>query len=174
MPLRRTTSSPGLAAILAATSPARLLPVALPSPIDTANQKCAHIWRVKDGSVKRILVVDDDAAMRELLIETLQDDYVVSVASNGVEALDALQSFAPDAVVLDMVMPVMDGWTFLRVCRETPLGANVLVMVVSAEPSACQDGLRLGAQACVSKPFDIHHLSAAVRQLFARTRRDGL
>jgi DNA-binding response OmpR family regulator len=117
--------------------------------------------------VKRILVVDDDPAMRELLIEALREEYVVSVARNGAEALRSMRQFPPDAVVLDMMMPVMDGWTFLAARRRTSVGTHVPVLVVSGEPTACRDGMQLGAQGCLQKPFDVHHLAAAVNQLFA-------
>lgn len=136
--------------------------------IDILDQQARkHVWRMKGGSVKRILVVDDDPGLRDLLTEVLQEQYIVSTASNGAAALDAMRHCPPDAVVLDMMMPVMDGWTFLRACRRPPQRADVLVMVVSAEPTACQDGMQLGAQACIQKPFDVHHLTAAVERLFA-------
>ncbi|SRR6266581_4050213 len=117
--------------------------------------------------MKRILVVDDDPAMRSLLMAVLQEQYVVSVATNGAEALKAMRQRPPDAIVLDMMMPVMDGWTFLKVRRQEPRDAQVPVMVVSAEPTACEDGLRLGASACVPKPVDLDSFYAAVDQLLS-------
>ncbi len=116
--------------------------------------------------MKRILVVDDDPSVRGLLIEVLQEQYAVSVACNGEEALEVIRQHRPDAVVLDMMMPVMDGWAFLEARRGQPLDAQVPVVVVSAEPTACAEGRRLGAAACVRKPFDLDRLYAAVSQLF--------
>ena len=74
-----------------------------------------------------------------MLTEVLQECQAVIEASNGAEALDAMRQGPPDAVVLDMVMPVMDGWTFLRAYRTQPRFAQVPVMVVLAEPTACED-----------------------------------
>ncbi|MGI9147957.1 MAG: response regulator [Chloroflexota bacterium] len=116
--------------------------------------------------MKRILVVDDDPAVRNLLTEVLQEHYIVSVATNGEEALNCIRQRRPDGVVLDMMMPIMDGWTFLRARRREPADAQVPVVVVSAEPRACEEGRRLGATACVAKPFDLERLYAAVDQLF--------
>jgi CheY-like chemotaxis protein len=120
--------------------------------------------------MKRILVVDDDPAVRRLLGEVLRPHYLVVMASNGQEALDSIRHRPPDGIVLDMMMPVMDGWTFLRAWRQAPYCARMPVVVVSAEPSACDEGRRLGAQACVTKPFDVNILVAAVDQMFADKR----
>ena len=119
----------------------------------------------RDGSEKRVLVVDDDPAVRKLITAVLRDHYSVTVASNGAEALESMRQRLPDAVVLDMMMPVMDGWTFLIARRDQPGYARVPVMVVSAEPTACEDGRRLGAAACMAKPFDLDRLAAAVEAL---------
>jgi two-component system, chemotaxis family, chemotaxis protein CheY len=116
--------------------------------------------------MKRILVVDDDPAVRKLVREVLQGHYTVEVATNGQEALDSIHCRQPDAVVLDMMMPVMDGWAFLRACRQAPYCSEVPVLAVSGEPSACEDGRRLGARACLTKPFDVNVLSDAVDHLF--------
>src|ERR1700687_1496830 len=115
--------------------------------------------------MKRILVVDDDPAVRKLLEDVLPDQYAATVASNGAEALDAMRQRPPDVVVLDMVMPVMDGWSFLRAYRTQPRFAQVPVIVVSAEPTACEDGRRLGAQAGVTQPFAVDSLARALAQL---------
>lgn len=118
------------------------------------------------GGLRRILVVDDERAMRELVSEILHEQYAISVASNGAEALDSIRQQPPDAVVLDMMMPVMDGWTFLAAWRNHPRLAQVPVIVVSGEPAACEDGRRLGALACIPKPFTVDQLAAAVDHLF--------
>jgi two-component system, chemotaxis family, chemotaxis protein CheY len=116
--------------------------------------------------VKRILVVDDDPAMRKLLTDVLQEHYAVTAAENGAEALELTRQSPPDAIILDMVMPVMDGWSFLAAYPGKSEDAHVPIIVVSGEPTACEDGKQLGAQACVSKPFDVNHLSATLEQVF--------
>jgi two-component system chemotaxis response regulator CheY len=120
--------------------------------------------------MKRVLVVDDDPAVRKLVSDALQGEYAVDQATNGQQALESIQSRQPDAVILDMMMPVMDGWSFLEACRHEPSCAELPVLVVSAEPSACEDSRRLGATACVAKPFDINILTAAVEHLFVDDR----
>jgi CheY-like chemotaxis protein len=120
--------------------------------------------------MKRVLVVDDDPAVRKLVSDALQGEYAVDLATNGQQALESIQSRQPDAVILDMMMPVMDGRSFLEACRHEPSCAELPVLVVSAEPSACEDSRRLGATACVAKPFDINILTAAVEHLFVDDR----
>jgi CheY-like chemotaxis protein len=125
---------------------------------------------MKGGSMKQVLVVDDDPAMRKLLRDILGEDYDVSCVENGREALDALRECAPDAVLLDMMMPVMDGRSFLLAYHNQPDPDQPPVMVVSADPKACEDGRKLGAQACVGKPFDIDWLLNEIEGLL--THRD--
>jgi CheY-like chemotaxis protein len=117
--------------------------------------------------MKSILVVDDDSSVRELLTIILGDQYTVSDARDGSEALQLIGRKVPDVVLLDMTMPVMDGWTFLKVCRSQPRCAALPVLVLSAEPTASADSQLLGAQECLYKPFDIDVLLAAVARLLA-------
>jgi CheY-like chemotaxis protein len=87
-----------------------------------------------------ILVVDDDAEIRESIADLLQDEgYEVAVAANGREALDQIRAgLRPRVVVLDLMMPVMDGWQFLdERARDAALKA-VPVVVVSATPETLQ------------------------------------
>jgi CheY-like chemotaxis protein len=68
--------------------------------------------------MRRVLVVEDEAEIRFLLRELLVDaGYAVATAGNGEEALDQMREHRPDAVPLDLMMPVMDGWRFLEVCQ---------------------------------------------------------
>jgi two-component system chemotaxis response regulator CheY len=103
-----------------------------------------------------------------LPIEILGSCYAVSSARDGAEALDLLGGRMTDAVVLDMMMPVMDGWSFLRTCRSQPRLAAIPVLVLSSEPTATRDGQLLGARAWMPKPFDVDALLAAVEQLTTR------
>ncbi len=115
---------------------------------------------------RRILVVDDEPSIRAIVAETLEEEgYQVQTASNGQEALDLVRCIPPDAVVLDMMMPVMDGWTFLQACREDPKCADLRVMCLSAAPTAAADAARLGAKACMTKPFDLDALLSTIQQL---------
>ena len=117
--------------------------------------------------MKSILVVDDDSSLRELLTTILGDQYAVSDARDGSEALQVIRRRVPDVALLDMAMPVMDGWTFLTLCRSQPRCTALPVLVLWAEPTASADSESLGAQECLSKPFDIDAPLAAVARLLA-------
>ena len=119
--------------------------------------------------MKRILVVDDDAAMRTLLTELLRAEYVVAVARNGAEALASIREAVPDGILLDMTMPIMDGWAFLRASRQDPAFARVPIIVVSTEGQGSLDELP-GVRACIPKPFDVERLLGAVKQLMGGGR----
>ena len=82
------------------------------------------------GVQKRVLVVDDDASIRELLSTALEDDgYEVVPARNGEDALSVCERWRPDVIVLDLMMPVMDGWTFAKRLHETD---DIPIVVLSA------------------------------------------
>jgi len=80
---------------------------------------------------KKVLAVDDDELIRTMLSRVLSSTYEVSVARNGEEALEAIRKEKPDLVVLDLRMPVMDGWQFLE--RLEAAGQDVPVVILSAE-----------------------------------------
>src|SRR5216683_1405811 len=81
----------------------------------------------------QILVVEDDAAIRGLVSDVLRDDgYDVREATNGVEALEQLRYERPDLIVLDLMMPVMDGWAFVEECRRKRVCGDVPIVVTSA------------------------------------------
>jgi CheY-like chemotaxis protein/signal transduction histidine kinase len=118
--------------------------------------------RASDANRKRtVLVVDDDHDLRETMRDVLEEEgYAVETASNGQEALDCLRDGnSPEVVVLDLMMPVMDGWHFLDEIKRDPTLADIPVVVMSAS----QEGLRgLGAKEFLSKPLDYHNLVATV------------
>lgn len=116
----------------------------------------------------RILVVEDDLAIRETIAELLQDEgYSVSCASNGAEALDRLASGdAPNLIVLDLMMPVMDGWAFRSVQRDDPRLSAIPVLVLSAGHGVDSRAVAgLGAEAFLPKPFDLSKFVDAVHRL---------
>ena len=118
---------------------------------------------------KRVLVVDDEASIRELVAAWLEDEgFAVATASNGAEAIRALRDARPDAIVLDLMMPVMDGWAFAKACHELTAPAGIPILVVSAAYGLSQaaDQLRnFGVRACLAKPFNLDVLTATVRTL---------
>ena len=119
----------------------------------------------------RILVVEDDEAIRGLVSEVLRDDgYDVSEASNGIEALEAVSARRPDLIVLDLMMPVMDGWTFVEECRRSRRCEQVPIVVTSASHDLPRTAERLrsfGVRTCLAKPFDVDGLLALVERYVA-------
>ncbi|MEO8631721.1 MAG: response regulator [Chloroflexota bacterium] len=108
------------------------------------------------GVPKRVLVVDDDASIRELLSTALEEDgYEVVPASNGQDALAVCARWRPDVIVLDLMMPVMDGWTFAKRLRETD---QIPIVVLSAANDLARHAHSIGAADVVGKPFDLDQL----------------
>jgi CheY-like chemotaxis protein len=115
---------------------------------------------------QHILVVDDDPSIRDVVADFLElSDYAVATASNGIEALAHIRSSRPAAVLLDLMMPVMDGWEFLRQCRQEAPCAPVPIAIMSAAREAGAAASELGAQAFLPKPFDLDTVLAVVDQL---------
>lgn len=104
-----------------------------------------------DLSVKRVLVVDDDQDAQGFLSLVLSDSgYLVDTASHGAEALVKVERLRFDLVVLDLMMPVMDGWGFLKRLKDIP--DPPAVVILSAAPDEWR-AFRSGAWECVSKPI---------------------
>ena len=119
-----------------------------------------------------ILVVDDEDDVRRLLVEVLgRAGYRMLEAANGQEALRILYGDRPDLVVLDVSMPVLDGWATLERIREL---SQVPVIMLTAQGSELQRvrGLAGGADDYVTKPFGRQELVARVQALLRRSRRD--
>jgi CheY-like chemotaxis protein len=113
-----------------------------------------------------ILVVDDDPDLRRSLVEVLQDQgYSVSSATNGEEALEALRGAPPNAILLDLTMPVMDGWTFRRRQQDDPRLAGIPTVLISASYSDARSVASLGAEAFLAKPFEVSNLTETLRQV---------
>ncbi len=117
----------------------------------------------------KILVVDDDRALREALRRALTlAGYEIQLADGGVSALDALTHALPDAVVLDVAMPDVDG---LEVCRRLRrIGNRVPILMLTARDAIADriDGLDAGADDYMVKPFDVGELTARLRALLRR------
>jgi two-component system response regulator MprA len=121
----------------------------------------------------RILVVDDDRAVRESLRRSLAfNGYQVDLATDGKEALDAVQQRRPDAMVLDVMMPRLDG---LEVCRRMREAGDELPILVLTAREAVLDrvaGLDAGADDYLPKPFALEELLARLRALLRRRTTD--
>jgi two-component system OmpR family response regulator len=115
---------------------------------------------------KRVLVVDDEPTIRELVADALREaGYVIDMAANGAEALQLMQRDAPHAIVLDLMMPSLDGSGFVALKRLNPRFAAIPVLIVTATYGAYDAAERLGADACLTKPFELDELTRAVDRL---------
>jgi CheY-like chemotaxis protein len=121
------------------------------------------------GSNCEILVVDDDDAIREVLRAVLTDDgYRVSCAANGEAALERLRSGgpAPCAILLDLMMPIMDGWTFRREQMKDPTMSQIPVIVVTAQGrDAVGD---INAREVLHKPMGLLAVTQAIARVCGR------
>jgi DNA-binding response OmpR family regulator len=119
----------------------------------------------------RILVLDDEPTIRELVAEAVRDaGYLAETASNGRDALRTMREQPPDAIILDLMMPVMDATSFRRAMRAEPAFQHIPILVMTAAyaPEAMVEAL--GADAWVVKPFELDHLLQALETLLARAR----
>lgn len=112
----------------------------------------------------RILLIDDDQSIREFVSVALSDEgYEVVSAAHGAEALAAMDHTQPDLILLDMRMPVVDGWEFARLYRQTP-GPHAPIVVLTAGRNAGSAAAEIAADAYLAKPFEL----AALLELVAR------
>lgn len=121
----------------------------------------------------RLMVVDDEAKIRELVRAYLQKEgFSVEEAGNGREALEKIKSGGYDAVILDVMMPGMDG---LEVCREVRKTSDVPVIMLTAKGEEIDRvlGLELGADDYMVKPFSPRELVARVKAILRRTRKEN-
>jgi DNA-binding response OmpR family regulator len=128
--------------------------------------------RASDIMTKRkILIVDDEADILHFLELVLRErGYEVETASGGAQALAAARNDAPDLVLLDIMMPQMDGWEVLKLLRVDPRTAAIPVAMVSARTDAKDrvQGLQEGALDYICKPFALDELLAKVAAIFSQ------
>jgi two-component system response regulator MprA len=122
----------------------------------------------------RVLVVDDEPAVRDSLARTLRfEGYDVSVANDGVAALDAVHAETPDLVILDVMMPRMDGLEACRLLRADQQTLPVLMLTARDSVGDRVAGLDAGADDYLVKPFALQELLARVRALLRRSLLSG-
>jgi len=117
-------------------------------------------------SRKSILVVEDDAATRDAVALVLEDEgYSVTGVANGQEALHHLRRTPlPNLIVLDLMMPVMNGWEFRKQQTQDPALKAIPVLVISADGAVSQTAAALGAKDYLRKPIDLDLLLEAVQR----------
>ena len=118
---------------------------------------------------KKILIVEDEANIRELLRLYLErEGYTVLEAENGVEGIKKWKSDKPDMLLLDVMMPVMDGWA---VCREIRAESDVPIIMLTAKGETADrvSGLEMGADDYIVKPFEMKEVLARIHAVLRRT-----
>jgi CheY-like chemotaxis protein len=112
-----------------------------------------------------VLVVDDDPDILEAICDVLGGErYRVARAQNGREALDRVDAERPDVILLDLMMPVMDGVAFAKALRERPAARDVPILVISADGNP-QRATSVDASGYLAKPFDIDVLLSRVADI---------
>jgi CheY-like chemotaxis protein len=105
-------------------------------------------------AVRRVLVVEDDRAIRDMIVATLAENgYAVAAARNGAEGLERCRAFVPDVIVLDLMMPEVDGIEFLK--RQPQTGCDAPVVLMSAAVQRGHLPPELPVEAFIEKPFAI-------------------
>lgn len=115
-----------------------------------------------------VLIVDDSHALRQMIAEILQSrGLLVIEAIDGVEAKEKIQSKAPDLVITDLIMPLMNGYELCRWIKTNPTTQNIPVLMCSTKSEEFDRywGIKQGADAYMTKPFHPKDLVRAVQQL---------
>jgi two-component system, OmpR family, alkaline phosphatase synthesis response regulator PhoP len=123
----------------------------------------------------RILIADDDADIRQLVIYALADEgHEVSIAKNGQEAIDHMAESPPDLMLLDIMMPELDGYDVLRTLDERDIRGTTKILVLTAKGSErdWKLGYDLGADRYMTKPFDPDELLQTVSEILTASNEE--
>jgi two-component system chemotaxis response regulator CheY len=114
---------------------------------------------------KDVLVVEDEPYLCDLIADVLEaEGHTTRKASNGLDALELLSDRKPQLVLLDLMMPVMDGWEFMIELRANPAWRDIPIVIITAVFDVAKTETIVGASAVLTKPFDIDQLSDVVRR----------
>ncbi|MCD6420678.1 MAG: response regulator transcription factor [Synergistetes bacterium] len=118
----------------------------------------------------RILVVEDEPSLLKAIAKRLQEEgYAVDSATDGESAMSLVEMIEYDCIILDLMIPVMDGMTFLKRLRDEGKATPVLILTAIGDVSVKVKGLDMGADDYLTKPFSFDELLARVRALLRRT-----
>ena len=123
---------------------------------------------------KRVCVIDDEQDIREIVrINLVDEGYLVNAYATGEDALKAIEATAPDLIILDIMMPGMDGYEFCRRMRATERFRGVPIIFLSAKSDEIDKvlGLELGGDDYMTKPFSVKELKSRVKAMFRRAAR---
>jgi CheY-like chemotaxis protein len=124
---------------------------------------------LKGADMKKILVADDDATIADLLQQALETEgYQTSKVTQALRFFDAVMEHKPDLILLDLMMPYLDGEDELRLLQMTPAAQHIPVIVVTAKQEAAQEidkYRQLGVSEIVTKPFDLNKLVDMIKRI---------
>ena len=117
---------------------------------------------------KKILIVEDDGNIRELLRPYLErEGYEITEAANGEEGVELWRKINPDMILLDVMMPIMDGWQVCKIIRKESK-VPIIIMTAKGETFDKVNGLEMGADDYIVKPLEMREVIARVRAIFRR------
>ncbi len=121
----------------------------------------------------KVLIVEDDSNIAELLHLYLEKEgFETAVANDGGKGVELFHSFQPDLVLLDIMLPVMDGWAVCRKIRETSK-VPIIMLTAKGETTDRVEGLEMGADDYIVKPFEMKEVLARIHAVLRRTSPDG-
>jgi DNA-binding response OmpR family regulator len=125
-----------------------------------------------DSARRRVLIVDDEPLVLEILSEHFEIDYDVEIALNGVDALNAVRRQRPDVVLLDVKMPGMSGVEVLKAIKQLDDSIAVIMVTANEQVAIAAEALKSGAFGYVPKPFDFRFLDHTLTAILNRPTRD--
>jgi DNA-binding NtrC family response regulator len=127
------------------------------------------------GKMRSVLIVDDEVGARESLKMILKNDYEVFLAINAEEAFSQIKEHSPDVILLDIILPDLDGLRVLERIKQN--GPDIIVIMITATRTVetALQTMKLGAYGCVTKPFDIDELRLIItRSLSAKALEEAV
>jgi CheY-like chemotaxis protein len=134
-----------------------------------ASEQILHqLPHAQHPTMTRVMVVEDDVSIRDVLAELLTNEgYTTQTAANGLQALARMRTARPDAIVLDLMMPVMNGLQLVHAMRDESRLASIPLLVVTASLNAARDCERLNIQHWLMKPFEVDSVLSTIAELTA-------
>jgi len=117
-----------------------------------------------NGELKKVLVIDDDDELADVVRQVLRDaGYSVATVRHGAAALELVRHTSPDLILLDLTMPIMDGWSFVAQYRRS-VKSDARIVLLTGNSHAPEIAETLSADGYVTKPFDLADLMTVVRR----------
>lgn len=119
----------------------------------------------QQGGCKHVLIIEDDKSIRDSLAQLLEfEGYNVTGAANGQEGLDCLQGLEPCMILLDLMMPIMDGWQFSSQVKADPKLSRIPLVLISADGNIHQKAQQVQALGYLKKPINVDRLLGTIKQ----------